>query len=194
MAVLKIARMGNAVLKRTADPVSDPGDPEVRRLARDMRETLEDIGANGLAAPQVHVPLRLVVYRVAPHQIPEGSAMRPVPWRTLVNPTWTALTGDQRPIWERCLSVPGLHGQVPRYTVVRMRAIDLDGAPIDVTARGFHAMLLQHEIDHLDGILYPQRMTDLSTLAFNSELGEQGFMMRRSPDEFPAEAPDTAGR
>lgn len=176
--------MGNEVLKRVAEPVEDPTDPAIARLAADMRETLEDIGGNGLAAPQVHVPKRLVVYRVAAHQIPPGARMQPIPWRVLVNPVLAPLTEQKEPIWERCLSIPGLHGAVPRYTRVRLQAVRLDGAPIDVVASGFHAMLLQHECDHLDGILYPMRMTDLSMLAFNSELGDRGFFVSRPAEEF----------
>jgi peptide deformylase len=184
MAILKIALMGNPILKKVAEPVADPTAPDIKKLADDMRETIENIGANGLAAPQVHVSKRVVVYRVAPHQIPAGSTMKPIPWRTLVNPVVTPMTDEKKPIWERCLSLPGLHGQVPRYTQVRVAASGTDGKPIAIDAIGFHAMLLQHEIDHLDGILYPMRMTDLTTLAFNSELGDYGFFVRRSPEEF----------
>ena len=118
MAILKIARMGDEVLKRVAEPVEDPAAPEIVKLADDMRETLEDVGGNGLAAPQVHVSKRMVVYRVAERQIPPGSTMKPIPWRVLVNPVLTPLTEEKKPIWERCLSIPGLHGMVPRYTKV----------------------------------------------------------------------------
>jgi peptide deformylase len=184
VAILKIALMGNPILGRVAEPVADPTDPAIVKLAADMLETLENIGANGLAAPQVHVSRRVVVYRVAPHQIPPGAKMKPIPWRTLVNPAVMPLTEEKKPIWERCLSVPSLHGQVPRFTKVRVVAKQTDGSDLTIEATGFHAMLLQHEIDHLDGILYPMRMTDLSTLAFNSELGDLGFYIRRSPTEF----------
>ncbi|HLX29526.1 MAG TPA: peptide deformylase [Casimicrobiaceae bacterium] len=184
MAILKIARMGNPVLAGIAGRVPNPTDPGIARLANDMIETLDDIGANGLAAPQVHVAKRVVVYRIAPHQIPQGAKLKPLPWTVLVNPVIEPLTDEKKPIWERCLSVPGLHGQVPRYTRVRCTALSLDGSRIERIARGFHAMLLQHECDHLDGILYPMRMTDLSTLAFNTELGDRGFFYPRSPDEF----------
>jgi peptide deformylase len=184
MAILKIARMGNEVLKRVAEPVDDPTAPEIAKLAGDMRETLEDIGGNGLAAPQVYVSKRLIVYRVRKEQIPPGAKMKPVPWRVLVNPVLTPLSEDKQPIWERCLSIPGLHGMVPRHTRVRLEAVGVDGTPIDITAVGYHAMLMQHEYDHLDGILYPMRMADLSTLSFNSELGDTTFIVPRSPDEF----------
>lgn len=186
MAILKIARMGNPVLLRPAEPVEDPTAPEIAGLASDMQETLEDIGAGGLAAPQVHKPLRIVVYRIMARQIPTGSKMKPLDWQVLVNPTVTALTEEKKPIWERCLSVPGLHGKVPRFTKVGVGAVNLNGDAIEIEASGFHAMLLQHECDHLDGVLYPMRMSDLSTLAFNSELGDKGFFVARDVEEFPA--------
>ncbi len=184
MAILKIALMGNDVLRRVAEPVADPRAPEVAKLAEDMRETLEDIGANGLAAPQVHVAKRLVVYRITKRQIPSGASMKPVPWRVLVNPVITPLTEEKKPIWERCLSLPGLHGQVPRFTKIALAAEQLDGSTLNLTAEGFHAMLLQHECDHLDGILYPMRMPKLTSLAYNSELGDPGFLIPRPLDEF----------
>ncbi len=186
MAILKIARMGNPVLLRSADPIDDPTAPKIAMLANDMRETLEDIGANGLAAPQVHEPLRIVVYRITAHQIPTESKMKPLDWQFLINPTVTPLTEEKKPIWERCLSVPGLHGKVPRFTKVGLSAVNLEGNAIEIEASGFHAMLLQHECDHLDGFLYPMRMSDLSSLAFNSELGDKGFLVARDVKEFSA--------
>jgi peptide deformylase len=180
------------VLKKIAEPVADPTDPAIATLARDMMETLEDVGGNGLAAPQVHVSKRVVVYRIAPHQIPAGSGFKPLPWTVLINPVIEPLTDEKKLIWERCLSIPGLHGMVPRYTRVRCTAQAMDGSPIERVTRGFHAMLLQHECDHLDGILYPMRMTELSTLAFNSELGDRGFLYLRPAEEF-AESDAVAG-
>ena len=184
MAILKIAKMGNAILTRVAEPVAEPTASETVSLASDMRETLEDIGANGLAAPQVHVSKRIIVYRITAHQIPAGASMKPVDWQVLVNPVLTPLAEDKKPIWERCLSIPGLHGEVPRYTRVQVEAVGLDGQDIRIEASGFHAMLLQHECDHLDGILYPTRMSDMTKLAFNSELGDTGFFIPRDPAEF----------
>jgi peptide deformylase len=184
MAILKIARMGNPVLYQVATAVVDVEAEEIPRLATDMRETLENIGANGLAAPQVHVDKRVVVYRITEQQIPPGAQMKPVEWQVLINPLITPLTEEKKPIWERCLSVPGLHGQVSRFTQILLEASDLDGNNISIKASGFHAMLLQHECDHLDGLLYPMQMTDMSTLAFNSELGEKGFMIDRDLSEF----------
>ena len=184
MAILKIAKMGNPVLGEVADAVEDPTSDDVASLVEDMRETLDDIGANGLAAPQVHVSRRVIVYRITAHQIPPNAKLNPVDWQALINPVLTPLSQDQKPIWERCLSIPGLHGEVPRYTRVQLDAIGLDGKGISIKASGFHAMLLQHECDHLNGILYPERMIDLSKLAFNSELGDTGFFIPRDPAEF----------
>lgn len=184
MAILKIAQMGNEILGRKAEPIEDPTAPEITRLAEDMKETLINIGANGLAGPQVHEAKRIVVYRVTEHQIPPASNMKPIDWQVLINPVVVPLTREKKPIWERCLSVPGLHGQVERFTEIRVDAVGLDGKPFDINASGFHAMLLQHECDHLDGILYPMRMTDLSTFAFNSELGDKGFFIPRDASEF----------
>jgi peptide deformylase len=171
MAELDIALMGNEILKRVADPVEDPRAPEIATLARDMQDTLENITSSGIAAPQVFVSKRVIVYRIAERLIPPGSKMKPIPWRMLVNPVLEPLSDEKEPIgYEKCLSLPGLHGEVPRYTRVRIQAQQLDGSSIEITAAGYHARLLQHEYDHLDGILYPQRMTDITKLAFNSEL------------------------
>jgi peptide deformylase len=171
MAVLRIARMGNPVLMRKADPVADPGAPEIRALAADMQETLEDIGASGLAAPQVFVPKRVVVYRVIAARIPKGSGLEPRPWTVMVNPVITPKAGAKTPVWERCLSVPGLHGKVPRYLHIDITYQDLEGRTVSHDAHSSWAALLQHECDHLDGVLYPMRMTDLSLLAYNDEPG-----------------------
>lgn len=176
MAILKIARMGHPVLKRRAEPVSDPKTPEIQRLIRDMLETLADIGGAGLAAPQVHVPLRLVIFHV-----PAARAAREaggetladagaVPLTVLINPEIEPLGGEMAAGLEACLSVPGLAGMVPRYTHIRYRGLDAQGSTIEREARGFHARVVQHECDHLDGILYPMRMADLSTLAFVEEM------------------------
>ena len=184
MSILKIAKMGNPILMQVAQAVEDIEAEKIVSLVADMRDTLADIGANGLAAPQIHVSKRVVVYRITPAQIPDESDMLPIDWTTLINPTIEPLNDEIKPIWERCLSLPGLHGQVPRHTHIRLKALNIDGTAIEIIATGFHAMLLQHECDHLDGILYPMQMTDLSTLAFNSELGEKGFMVKRDLSEF----------
>ncbi len=171
MTVLKIARMGQAVLRQRAAPVELPCGPEVRRLAADMIETMHDAGGTGLAAPQVFVPRRLIVFFVDGARARAGDPeAEGVPVTVLVNPDCRPLDDDMESDWEGCLSIPGLVGRVPRHSRIRYWGETLDGTPVVREARGFHARVVQHEIDHLDGILYPQRMTDLATLAFASEL------------------------
>jgi peptide deformylase len=178
MAILKIARMGHPVLRRRAEPVADPSAPEMRRLVRDMLETLADIGGVGLAAPQVHVSKRVVIFEVpAERAARDGSGAdaaqsvgQEIPMTVLINPEIEPLSDDKEPGWEACLSVPGLTGVVPRFTRIRYRGFGLRGELIEREAAGFHARVVQHECDHLDGILYPARMTDMSTLVFADEL------------------------
>jgi peptide deformylase len=169
MAILKIARMGHPVLRRLADPVPDPAAPELRRLVADMEETLADIGGAGLAAPQVHVSLRVVIFRVPAERVTDRPDDQPQDLATLINPLIEPLGDAQELGWEGCLSVPGLRGAVPRFARIRYRAATLGGGIIDRVASGFHARVVQHECDHLDGILYPQRMTDLRLLTFLEE-------------------------
>lgn len=168
MALLKVARMGHPVLARPAEPVADPRAPEIRRLIADMAETMLDLNAAGIAAPQVHAPLRIAMFRVSAARAEREDADE-LPLTVLINPVLTPLGDEMAEDWEGCLSVPGLRGLVPRYTRLRYRAIDPQGGAIDRTVEGFHARVVQHECDHLEGKLYPQRMTDLSKLVFESE-------------------------
>lgn len=179
MAILKVARMGHPVLRRPADPVADPRAPEIRRLVADMLDTMRDEGGVGLAAPQVHVPLRLVIFevpagRMAPETGPDGpdgaGSGAGVPLTVLINPEIEPLDEEKVLGWEACLSVPGLTGVVPRWRRIRYRGATPTGETIDREAEGFHARVVQHECDHLDGILYPMRMTDLSLLGFADEI------------------------
>jgi peptide deformylase len=170
MALLKIARMGHPVLRATAKPVEDPTAPWVRRLVDDMIETMEDAGGTGLAAPQVHVSYRVVVFRVGGERLTDLPGDTELGLTVLINPVIEPI-GDEGALgWEGCLSVPGLRGVVPRHLRIRYRALGLDGKPIEREAAGFHARVVQHECDHLDGILYPQRMTDHRLLVFTEEL------------------------
>ena len=172
MAILKIAKMGHPVLRAPAAEVADPTAPEIRRLIDDMLETMVDADGAGLAAPQVHVPLRVVMFHV-----PEGRdevALDAVPLTVLINPVVEPLTDERSVDWEGCLSVPGMMGAVPRYNEVRYRAMSPVGESIDNVAEGFHARVVQHECDHLDGFLYPQRMEDLSLLMFSDQLRYHG--------------------
>jgi peptide deformylase len=169
MSILKIARMGHPVLRGIAAPVADPSAPEVRRLVADMIETLIDIGGAGLAAPQVHVASRVVIFKIAAERTTGLAADTPLDLTVLVNPEVEPLDGPIELGWEGCLSIPGLRGAVPRAARIRYRGFGLDGAVIDREVEGFHARVVQHECDHLDGILYPQRMTDHRLLMFLEE-------------------------
>ena len=170
MAILKIARMGHPVLLTPAAPVTDPGAPEVRRLGADMIETMEDAQGAGLAAPQVHVPLRLFVFRVPPGRTETAEGDGEMGNTVVINPVLEALGEEMVLRWEGCLSIPGLRAAVPRHLRMRYRGVDLDGQPVGADASGFHAGVVQHENDHLDGILYPMRMTDFRLFGFNEEL------------------------
>jgi len=185
MAVRQIAKMGHPILQKPAVAVADPKDPEIARLAADMRDTLDWIGAAGIAAPQIYDGRRVVVYRVLAERIPPGVSLDPVPWTVMINPVVTPLTDEKEMIWERCLSLPGLHGKVPRHTKIRISFQTLEGESEEREVDDWHAMLLQHECDHLDGILFPMRMTDMSLLAYNAEPGKLAEEAAKSPDLDP---------
>ena len=177
MALLKIARMGHEILLGRADAIEDPRSPAVRQLIADMIETMEDAGGVGLAAPQVHVPLRLFVFSV-PEQRAEGGADQARPVACLINPVLTPLGDEIAVHQEGCLSIPGLAGAVPRHRRVGYEGVDENGDAVSGEAEGFLAVVLQHEYDHLDGILYPMRMTDLSRLGFADELSRAAARAR----------------
>ena len=170
MALLKIARMGHPVLRARAREVEDPTAPWVAALVADMVETMEDAGGTGIAAPQVHEPWRIVVFRVGETRLtglPDDAAQD---LTVLVNPVIEPVGRERDWGWEGCLSVPGLRGAVPRHRRIRYRGQGLDGSPVEREVEGFHARVVQHECDHLDGILYPQRMPDRRLLVFEEEL------------------------
>jgi peptide deformylase len=168
MAVREVLRMGHPVLREKSRPVENPGSAELLALVADMKETMAAQDGAGLAAPQIGVSQRVVIFGVESN--PRYPDAEPVPFTVLVNPKLTFLTRDVESDWEGCLSVPGMRGVVPRYTKLRYTGFDELGNPIDRVAEGFHARVVQHEVDHLDGILYPQRMTDMSTFGFTKEL------------------------
>jgi peptide deformylase len=176
MALLKIARMGHPVLLGRAEPVADPTAPEIRRLIADMAETMEDAQGIGLAAPQVHVPLRLFVCR--------GGAGNVI---ALINPELEPVGEATEDGWEGCLSIPGLRGCVPRFARIRFRGQDIEGRPVDGEAAGLSARVLQHEYDHLDGVLYLSRMTDLSLLGFTDELARVAAASRAAEKQEKAQ-------
>ncbi|MGH7155328.1 MAG: peptide deformylase, partial [Acetobacteraceae bacterium] len=158
------------VLLRQCTTVADPGAPDIRRLVADMMETMEDAPGVGLAAPQVHVPLRLFVFRIPGDRSTEDPEDAPSEQAVLINPEVDLLTDDRVLRWEGCLSIPGLRAAVPRAPRIRYRGVDCDGNTVERTVSGFHAGVIQHEYDHLDGILYTMRMTDFRLFGFNEEL------------------------
>jgi len=170
MALLKIARMGHPVLRGVAGAVDDPAAPWVRRLVEDMVETMEDAGGTGIAAPQVHQPYRIVVFRVSGERLTDMPGDVAQDLTVLINPVVETIGPERALGWEGCLSVPGLRGVVPRHLRVRYRGAGLDGEVTEREVDGFHARVVQHECDHLDGVLYPQRMTDHRLLVFLEEL------------------------
>ncbi len=170
MAILKIARMGHPVLLQRAEPVPDPTAPEIRRLVADMIETMHDASGAGLAAPQVHVPLRLFVFRVPPGRTTPAEGDGEMGNTVVINPELQFLDDAVVLRWEGCLSIPGMRAAVPRHTRLRYSGVDTQGDPVAALATGFHAGVVQHEYDHLDGILYPMRMKDFSLFGFTEEL------------------------
>lgn len=179
MAVLEIARMGQPVLRRRAEPVEVPASRELRRLLADMADTMAEAGGTGLAAPQVFQPLRAFVFRVSAERQrafggsdPDDAALDGVALTALLNPEIARLDDTVDEAREACLSIPDLIGRVPRWRRIRYRALGPDGRRIERTASGFHARVVQHELDHLDGILFPERMRDLTTLALASEIAK----------------------
>ncbi len=173
MAILKIARMGHPVLRRSAEPVPDAALPELRQLIGDMSDTMHDAPGVGLAAPQVLVGVRVMLYRAPADRIGEDDTV--VPDTVLINPEITPLTDHMVLGWEGCLSVPGFRGLVPRSTHIGYRGLGPDGSRIEGEARGFLARVIQHEFDHLDGVLYIDRMHDLRLLVHEDEVDSFRF-------------------
>ena len=168
MAVRVILKMGDARLLRIAEPVREFDTPELHALIADMFDTMEAADGAGLAAPQIGVDRQLVIFGFA-HNVRYPDAP-PVPRTVLINPQIEPLSSDEEDGWEGCLSVPGLRGVVPRFARIRYRGFDPQGAAIEREAEGFHARVVQHEVDHLIGRLYPTRMRDLAKLGFTSVL------------------------
>lgn len=158
MAILKIARLGHPVLLARAEPVEDPTSSEIQRLIRDMGETMLDAQGIGLAAPQVHLPLRLFVWR-------KGGRIE-----ALINPVLTFLEEPDEVAWEGCLSIPGMRGAVRRSRRLAFAGLDAHGEPVEGEAEGLAARVMQHETDHLDGLLYTMRLHDPRLFGFSEEL------------------------
>jgi len=170
-----VLRMGDPRLLERSAPVSKFGTPELEALLVDMRDTMAARRGAGLAAPQIGVLQQVVIFGVERNErYPDAE---PVPYTELVNPVLTSLSDERDEDWEGCLSVPGLRGVVPRYRNLRYEGFDPQGRPIRREVTGFHARVVQHEVDHLLGILYPMRMRDLSRFGYTDIL-------------FPDAAPD----
>lgn len=168
MPVREILRMGDARLLRRAEEVKVFDSAELKILLDDMRDTMQALDGVGLAAPQIGINLRIVIFGVERNpRYPEAEV---VPATVLINPVITPLSDEIGEGWEGCLSVPGMRGLVPRFTHLRYQGFDEFGALIDRTVSGFHARVVQHECDHLDGVLYPMRIVDMRNFGFSSEL------------------------
>jgi len=168
MAIKEVLRMGDARLLRQAEEVRAFDTSELHDLLTDMRDTMRDMDGVGLAAPQIGVNLRVVMFEV--NRNPRYPDAETVPQTVLINPVLTPLSDSMEEGWEGCLSVPGMRGLVPRYAHLRYQGRNEYGALIDRTVNGFHARVVQHECDHLDGILYPMRIRDLRNFGFNDVL------------------------
>ncbi|MDH5571610.1 MAG: peptide deformylase [Gammaproteobacteria bacterium] len=168
MAVRETLKMGEPILQQIAAPLTRFNTPELDALIVDMLDTMQALNGAGLAAPQIGVSLRVTIFGVeANSRYPD---VEPVPMTVLINPEILVLSNMQEDGWEGCLSVPGLRGLVPRYTQIEYRGFNQRGELIVRQASGFHARVVQHEVDHLDGILYPQRIKDLRNFGFEDVL------------------------
>jgi peptide deformylase len=160
--------MGDPLLLKRAEEVRQFGTAELHALVADMHDTMHHANGAGLAAPQIGVSLRLVIFGFERNaRYPDAPAVPPT---VLLNPVLTPIGSDEESGWEGCLSVPGMRGLVPRHARLRYQGVDADGRPIDRTVEGFHARVVQHEVDHLDGILYPMRIRDLAQFGFQDVL------------------------
>ena len=168
MAIREILRMGNPILLKVSEKVKKFDTPEIHELIKDMIETMKDAQGAGLAAPQVGESIQLVIFGVDKNErYPEAEE---VPFTVLFNPVITPLTQDKEDDWEGCLSVPGMRGVVPRYKTINYKGFDQYGNEIDRDVEGFHARVVQHECDHLFGILYPSRIENMKLFGFHDEI------------------------
>ena len=168
MAVRPVLKMGDPLLLQVAKPVERFDSPELRALLQDMKDTMASLNGAGLAAPQIGVSLQVVIFGVGKN--PRYPQAEEVPYTELINPVLEPLGDEVEEGWEGCLSVPGMRGLVPRYSRLRYRGFDPMGQPIDRTVSAFHARVVQHEVDHLLGVLYPMRIRDLRNFGFNEVL------------------------
>ena len=167
VSILKIAKLGHPVLLKKCSEIKEFGTDRLRNIVYDMSETMIDYNGIGLAAPQVHLAKRIIIFRNPDNDDKEKIQITP-----LVNPVFRPLSDDQEDDWEGCLSIPGMQGLVRRYKKINYYGFDLDGNKIENDAEGLHARVVQHEIDHLDGILYTNRLSDKKAFGFEKEIVE----------------------
>jgi peptide deformylase len=168
MAIKTVLRMGDPVLYQVAEKVTQFDTPELHALIQDMHDTMTDMNGAGIAAPQIGVSLQVVMFGVGKN--PRYPDAEEVPFTILINPELTPIGDEEDDGWEGCLSVPGMRGLVPRFSQLHYRGFDPQGNVIDRTVSGFHARVVQHECDHLFGVLYPMRIRDMSKFGFNDVL------------------------
>jgi peptide deformylase len=182
MAILKVARLGHPLLREPAKPVppEQVRTPEIQRFIDDMIETMREYDGAGLAANQVHALRQIAVIEV--QRNPRYPDAPEVPLTVVINPVVTALTEEREDGWEGCLSVPDMRGVVPRYTSVRLECLDREGRRVDVVAKDFFARVIQHETDHLNGIVYVDRIVDMRTLSHIAEWNRYWLGMREQSD------------
>jgi peptide deformylase len=168
MAIKPVLRMGEPLLFAQAEPVTAFDTPELHALIQDMQDTMESMNGAGIAAPQIDVSLRVVIFGVGSN--PRYPDAEQVPYTVLINPVLTPVGEEMEDGWEGCLSVPGMRGVVPRFTRLHYTGFDQFGQIIDRLVSGFHARVVQHECDHLDGILYPMRIQDLTNFGYTDVL------------------------
>ena len=166
--IREVLRMGDPRLLARSQEIKEFGTPELQALLQDMRDTMAHLNGAGLAAPQIGVGLRVVIFGV--HANPRYPQAEEVPDTVLINPVLEPMGPELEEGWEGCLSVPGMRGAVPRYKRLRYRGVDESGKPFEREVSDFHARVVQHEVDHLDGILYPMRIRDFSKFGFNEAL------------------------
>lgn len=168
MAIKTVLKMGNPMLSQRAEEIKQFNTPELHALIQDMQDTMAHMNGAGIAAPQIGVGLRVVIFGVGSN--PRYPDAEQVPYTVLINPTLNPIGDSIEDGWEGCLSVPGLRGVVPRYQRLHYTGFDPYGMPIDRMVSGFHARVVQHECDHLDGILYPMRIKDLTKFGYTDVL------------------------
>ena len=168
MTVRQVLRIGHPILRRKAEPVANFGNNQLDELITDMKDTMKVENGVGIAAPQIGVSLRVVIFGF--DQNSRYPTENPIPFTVLVNPQITFLTNEVEDAWEGCLSVPKMRGLVPRHVEIKYSGYDHKGVFLEREVRGFHARVVQHECDHLDGILYPMRINDLSYFGYSDEL------------------------